>query len=136
AAEASQAAAEARGSHAHAAAFLPDGRVVTTDLGFDTLRLWHPSASGLRADDAVVLPRGVGPRHVLMHPSGHLHVVTEFSCEVFTLAMGVDRRWSIVASTTVSPGAMVGTDLPAEISRARDAETLYVGVRGSNTVAA
>lgn len=128
--------AHPRVSHAHTAAFLPAGRVVTTDLGFDTLRLWHPTAAGLVPDGEVVLPRGVGPRHVLVHPSGHLHVVTEYSCEVFTLALGVDRRWSIVASTTVSPAAMIGVDFPAEISRSRDAETLYVGVRGSNTIAA
>lgn len=133
---------DARASHAHAAAFLPDGRIATTDLGFDLVRIWRASTgsasgrSGLVLDHQIVLPRGVGPRHMLVHPSGHLHVVTEYSCEVFTLAAGADGRWALVAATPVSPGAVVGFDYPAELSRSRDGETLYAGVRGSNTIAA
>lgn len=128
----------ARASHAHAAAFLPDGRIATTDLGYDLVRIWRAStgsASGLVPDHQVVLPRGTGPRHMVVHPSGHLHVVTEYSCEVFTLAAGADGRWALVAATTVSPVAQAGVDYPSELSRSRDGETLYAGVRGSNTIA-
>jgi len=127
--------AAARVSHAHAAAFLPDGRIATTDLGFDLVRIWRPGPAGLVADHQVVLPQGTGPRHMVVHPSGHLHVVTEYSCEVFTLAPGPDGRWALVAATTVSPAAQIGVDYPSEISRSRDGETLYAGVRGSNTIA-
>ncbi|MGO3234663.1 MAG: lactonase family protein, partial [Microbacterium sp.] len=84
----------------------------------------------------VVLPYGVGPRHMVVHPSGHLHVVTEYSCEVFTLTAGRDGRWSIAAATAVSPAAQVGPDTPAELSCSRDGQTLYAGIRGSNTIAA
>lgn len=125
-----------RASHAHAAAFLPDGRLATTDLGFDLVRFWRRGASGPVADHSVVLPFGVGPRHMVVHPSGHLHVVTEYSCEVFTLAPRADGQWAIVGATTVSPAAQLGVDNPAELSRSRDGETLYAGVRGSNTIAA
>lgn len=126
----------ARASHAHASAFLGDGRIATTDLGFDLVRIWRPSAQALVLDHEVVLPHGVGPRHMVVHPSGHLHVVTEYSCEVFTLAAGADGYWALVSATTVSPAAQVGADFPAELSRSRDGETLYAGVRGSNTIAA
>lgn len=131
-----------RASHAHAAAFLPDGRIATTDLGFDLVRIWRAGTgsasgrSGLVLDHQVVLPHGVGPRHMVVHPSGHLHVVTEYSCEVFTLAAGAGGRWALAAATTVSPAAQVGVDYPSELSRSRDGETLYAGVRGSNTIAA
>ncbi|MGM7670781.1 lactonase family protein [Microbacterium sp. A93] len=125
-----------RSSHAHSAAFLPDGRIATTDLGFDLVRIWRPTASGLTLDHQIVLPYGVGPRHMVVHPSGHLHVVTEYSCEVFTLAAGADGRWALIAATSVSPGVIVGFDFPSELSRSRDGETLYAGVRGSNTIAA
>ena len=62
--------------------------------------------SGLTLDHEVVLPRGSGPRHMVVHPSGHLHVVTEYSCELFTLAAtrsAVDgrERWGLVAGTQV-----------------------------------
>lgn len=125
-----------RTSHAHAAAFLPDGRIATTDLGFDLVRIWRPTAGGLTPDHEIVLPHGTGPRHMVVHPSGHVHVVTEYSCEIFTLAAGVDGRWALAAATTVSPAAQAGIDYPSELSRSRDGETLYAGVRGSNTIAA
>lgn len=128
-----------RASHAHSAAFLPDGRIATADLGFDQVRIWRASpgsATGLQLDHRIVLPYGVGPRHMVVHPSGHLHVVTEYSCEVFTLAAAADGRWALVAATSVSPGAVVGFDFPSELSRSRDGETLYAGVRGSNAIAA
>ncbi|MBS1699293.1 MAG: beta-propeller fold lactonase family protein, partial [Actinobacteria bacterium] len=84
-----------RVSHAHAAAFLPDGRIATTDLGYDLVRIWRAPAgsAGLTLDHEVVLPRGSGPRHMVVHPSGHLHVVTEYSCELFTLAADREGRW-------------------------------------------
>lgn len=126
---------EPRASHAHAAAFLPDGRIATTDLGFDLVRIWRPASPALALDHEVVLPRGTGPRHMVMHPSGHLHVVTEYSCEVFTLASGVDGRWSVVSATSTSPVAQVGSDFPAELARSRDGAVLYTALRGSNTIA-
>ncbi|MCE4026870.1 lactonase family protein [Microbacterium sp. Au-Mic1] len=125
-----------RVSHAHAAVFLPDGRIATTDLGYDLVRIWRPAASGLSLDHEVVLPRGSGPRHMVVHPSGHLHVVTEYSCELFTLAADREGRWGLVAGTPVSAIVTPGHDYPAELSRSRDGETLYAGVRGSNTIAA
>jgi len=125
-----------RVSHAHAAAFLPDGRIATTDLGFDLVRFWKQSANGLALDQEVVLPLGTGPRHMVVHPSGHLHVVTEYSCEVFTLAASADGTWRVVSSTLSSPIAQVGFDFPAELARTRDGQFLYTALRGSNTIAA
>ncbi|MFS2242688.1 lactonase family protein [Microbacterium sp. OR16] len=127
---------EPRVSHAHAAVFLPDGRIATTDLGFDLVRIWRPSGQVLALDHEVVLPRGTGPRHMVMHPSGHLHVVTEYSCEVFTLASARDGVWGLVSATTASPIAQVGVDFPAELAVSRDGDTLYTALRGSNTLAA
>ncbi len=127
---------EPRVSHAHSAAFLRDGRIATTDLGFDLVRIWRASTGGLVLDHEVVLPMGTGPRHMVVHPSGHLHVVTEYSCEVFTLAAGRDGAWAVVSSVLSSPIAEVGTDFPAELTRSRDGQFLYTALRGSNTIAA
>jgi 6-phosphogluconolactonase len=115
---------------------LPDGRIATTDLGFDLVRIWRQSGSGLVLDHEVVLPLGTGPLHMVLHPSGHLHIVTEYSCEVFTLAAAPDGTWSVVSSTLSSPIAQVGTDFPAELARSRDGQFLYTALRGSNTIAA
>ncbi|HEX5857854.1 MAG TPA: beta-propeller fold lactonase family protein [Microbacterium sp.] len=121
-----------RESHAHSAAFLPDGRVATTDLGFDLVRIWRQTASGLRPDHEVVLPSGAGPRHMVVHPSGHLHVVTEYSCEVFTIGRNREGRWILLggASLHAVPG-----DTGAELAPSRDGDFLYAGLRGSNTIA-
>jgi len=121
-----------RESRAHSAAFLPDGRVATTDLGLDLVRIWRPTASGLHPEHEIVLPKGSGPRHMVVHPSGHLHVVTEYSCEVFTLGRNREDRWILLGGAALA--AMPG-DTGAELTPSRDGDFLYAGLRGSNTIA-
>ncbi|MGV9768020.1 lactonase family protein [Microbacterium sp. NPDC003461] len=123
--------AEPRPSRAHAALFLPDGRVATTDLGYDLVRFWRVGATGLVPDHEVVLPFGTGPRHMVLHPSGFLYVVTELSCEVFVLARGADGRWALRAGAQT--GAAEG-DTAAELAPSRDGAFLYAGLRGSDTI--
>ncbi|UNK70791.1 beta-propeller fold lactonase family protein [Microbacterium sp. H1-D42] len=123
----------ARVSRAHSAVFLPDRRIATADLGLDLVRIRRRDLS---IDHDVELPRGTGPRHMVLHPSGHLHVVTEYSCEVFTLASDREGRWGLVSATTASEVAQIGFDFPAELAMSRDGHTLYTALRGSNTVAA
>ncbi len=118
--------------HAHQARFLPGGLVATTDMGFDLVRLWRPTTTGLRAVQQIVLPRGSGPRHMVWHPSGHLYVVTELSGEVFALAADASGTWRVVAG--VALGALPG-DTAAEIALSRDGEVVYAALRGSNTIA-
>jgi len=125
---------DARVSRAHQAVFLPGGLVATTDLGYDLVRFWRPADRTLHAVGAAVLPRGSGPRHMLWHPSGHLYVVTELSCEVFVLAPNGSGPWRVVAGTTAGRG-LLDDDTAAELAASRDGEFLTVGVRGSNTLA-
>jgi 6-phosphogluconolactonase (cycloisomerase 2 family) len=127
------AAASARPSRAHQAVFLPGGLIATTDLGLDLVRLWRSTGDGMRAVQHVVLPKGCGPRHMVWHPSGHLYVVTELSCEVFVLAPAIDGTWRIVGGAPL--GGTLPGDAAAELATSRDGEFLYAGVRGSNTIA-
>jgi 6-phosphogluconolactonase len=121
-------------SRAHEATFLPDGRIATNDLGYDLVRIWRPVGAELRLDHEIALPAGAGPRHSVLHPSGHLHVLTEYSAEVFTLAPRPDGRWSVGGGVAV--GAPLPTDTGAEITVSRDGAFLHAGLRGSNTLAA
>lgn len=125
----------ARPSRAHQASHLPGGVVATTDLGLDLVRFWRPSGGGLRSTHQVALPKGTGPRHMLWHPSGHLYVVTELSCELFVLAPDASGAWRIVSATRLSPATTPGLDVAAEIAASRDHTVVYAGVRGSNTIA-
>ncbi|HEY9308805.1 MAG TPA: beta-propeller fold lactonase family protein [Microbacterium sp.] len=127
----------ARPSRAHQAVFLPGGLIATTDLGYDVVRFWRDGGdggSGLRPVQQVTLPKGSGPRHMVWHPSGHLYVVTELSCELFVLAPSVDGTWRLVGGTPLGAGTLPG-DSAAELALARDGQFVYAGVRGSNTLA-
>ncbi|MBD3941170.1 beta-propeller fold lactonase family protein [Microbacterium sp. NEAU-LLC] len=126
--------ASGRPSRAHEAVFLPGGLVATTDLGFDVVRFWRAGSSGLKPLQQVALPKGSGPRHMVWHPSGHLYVVTELSCELFVLAAAADGTWTVVGGTPLGAGTLAG-DSAAELAASRDGEFLYAGVRGSNTLA-
>ena len=133
-------AASARPSRAHEALFLPGGLIATTDLGHDIVRFWRDGDGGLRQVQQVELPKGSGPRHMVWHPSGHLYVVTEFSCELFVLAPSAPstgsgpEMWRLVGGTPLGAGTLPG-DSAAELAASRDGEFLYAGVRGSNTIA-
>jgi 6-phosphogluconolactonase len=126
--------ASARASHAHEAVFLPGGLVATTDMGLDLVRFWRATDAGLRPLQQVALPLGTGPRHMVWHPSGHLYVVAELSCEIYALAADVSGSWRIVAGTPLGSGTLPG-DTAAELAASRDGAFLYAGVRGSNTLA-
>lgn len=122
-----------RASHAHQAGFLPGGTVLTVDTGFDVVRVWRDGAEGPVQTGEIVLPYGSGPRHIARHASGSLFLVTEYSCEVFVLAQDAAGAWRIVSSTPV--GAVLTGDAAAGITTSVRGEYVYVGVRGSNTVA-
>lgn len=119
-----------RASHAHSAVFLPDGRIATTDLGFDLVRVWR-RGSGLELDHEVVLPRGTGPRHMVAHPSGYLYVVTEFTAEVFVLRADGSGRFGLLGGVPL--GGLDG-DTGAELAAGLDDEFVYAGLRGSDTI--
>ncbi|MET0780618.1 MAG: beta-propeller fold lactonase family protein, partial [Microbacterium sp.] len=126
--------AASRVSRTHEAVFLPGGLVATTDMGLDLVRFWRATDAGLRPLQEVVLPRGTGPRHMVWHPSGHLYVVAELSCEIYALAADVSGSWRIVAGTPLGAGTLPG-DTAAELAASRDGEFLYAAARGSNTIA-
>jgi len=127
-------ASDLRPSRAHEAVFLRGGVIATTDMGLDLVRFWRADAAALRQVQQVVLPLGSGPRHMVLHPSGHLYVVAELSCEVFVLAPDASGSWRLVGGAPLGAGTLPG-DTAAELASSRDGEFLYAGVRGSNTIA-
>ncbi|WP_300766364.1 beta-propeller fold lactonase family protein [uncultured Bifidobacterium sp.] len=80
-----------RGPHAHWVLPLPDGRVLTTDLGADRIHV-HRWRDGILVREAsLVLPPGTGPRdmHLLPLADGgwRVAVVGEWGCDVTILDM-------------------------------------------------
>ena len=119
-----------RPSRAHSSCFLPDGRVATTDLGYDLVRIWRVTDGVLVPDSEVALPQGSGPRHMSLHADGTLFVVTEYSCEVFALVD--DDGWRVSGSVSLDP---TEHDSGAEICASPDGALLYAGLRGSDRIA-
>jgi 6-phosphogluconolactonase len=126
----------ARASRAHSSLILPDGRVLTTDLGLDVVRIWtHDRLRGLVRAGFVTLPFGSGPRHLALHRDGRVLVLSEYSVEVFTLAPNDEGGFDLVHSTpAVHDGAAEG-DAGAHIELSADSTRAYVGIRGSNRIA-
>lgn len=121
---------EPRQSRAHSSMFLPDRRVLTTDLGHDTVRVWRAEGASLVPVSETVLSFGSGPRHMALHPSGHVYVVTEYSIEVIVL----DPRSLDVASVVpaIEPHERNG-NAGAHISFDGGSH-VHVTVRGANVV--
>lgn len=123
-----------RQPHAHQSRWLPNGLVVTTDLGFDLVRVWRPTAHGLAHVQDVSLPYGVGPRHTVWHESGHLFLVTEYSTEVFTLRFDESGALRVIAAVRATADTLEDGDTGAEIAIGARRDRVYVGIRGSNRI--
>lgn len=122
-----------RPSRAHSSLMLPDGRILTADLGNDLVRVWtYQPGSGLQADHQVVLPKGSGPRHMVRHSSGTVFVNTEYSLEVAAIRSEPQGVFELTAMVPVSVNKPFDGDAAAEIALSPDGRFAYVGVRGSN----
>ncbi|XAS67708.1 beta-propeller fold lactonase family protein [Micrococcaceae bacterium Sec5.7] len=125
-----------RASRAHASLMLADGRVMTTDLGHDLLRVWnYAPGKGLDLDHEVVLPEGSGPRHLVQHGNGSVFVVSEYSIQVFVVRPAADSgNFQLISHGPATLGEALPSDAAAEIALAPDGRHMYVGVRGSNRI--
>lgn len=122
------------GPHAHHVHVLPDGRVLTLDLGADRLHLHERSADGLLTRvDSLALPAGTGPRDLHALPSGRLALLGEWSCEVLVLNL-VGQRFEVVQTVSL-PGATVGEYQAAALGVSADGRFLYAGIRGADRIA-
>ena len=125
---------EPRQSRAHASVMLQDGRIMTTDLGHDILRVWnYVPGRGLVADHEVALPFGSGPRHLVQHSSGSVFVVSEYSVEVFIVRPEAGTFELVFRGPATSGGSQQG-DSAAEICLSQDGSYAYAGVRGTNII--
>ena len=127
---------DGRPSRAHASLVLADGRIMTTDLGHDLLRLWnHVPGTGLVLDHEVVLPKDSGPRHLVQHPDGTVFVVSEYSIEVFAVrAAPASGKFELASQGPATADGARDGDSAAEITLSADGRFAYVGTRGSNRI--
>lgn len=129
-----------RRTRAHCALMLGDGRIATTDLGYDLVRIWRYDArEGLVADHEVALPPGSEPRHLVQHPSGRLLVVGEASLVVFVLVRDENDRFHLESSCPIAQeprggGRHRAGATASEISLDASGRFALVAVRGSDEI--
>jgi 6-phosphogluconolactonase len=125
------------GPHAHASAHAPDGTVLTTDLGADFIRSFRIEDGALRLVGETHLPAGYGPRHLVVHPSGHVHVLTELAAAVLVLRP-VDgyARLEIAAESPATAGPAGGRAQGAAIKLGDGGRHVYTSMRGTDVVTA
>jgi 6-phosphogluconolactonase (cycloisomerase 2 family) len=120
-------------AHAHHVLALPDGRILTLDLGTDRLYVHRFDAGELIREDELAFPPGTGPRDLLALPDGRIAALGEWSCELLLLEpMG--ETFEIVQIVGL-PGAAQGKDQAAGLGLSTDGRFIVAGVRGSNRVA-
>ena len=125
---------QARQSRAHACLMLGGGRMVTAEMGHDSLRFWRFTPErGLELQGTVTLPHGSGPRHFAYASNGLVYVNTEHSAQVAVLRP-VGEWLEPVGLFPVSAGGVRPGDAVAEICLDPAESHLYVGVRGSDRI--
>jgi len=113
---------------------LPDGRVLTLDLGADRMHVHRRAADGsLERVRSIPLPPGTGPRDLVGLPSGELALLGEWSCELLILDPAGEEFE--ITQILALPGATPGEDQAAALGVSRDGRQLFAGVRGADRVA-
>ncbi|XRQ14963.1 lactonase family protein [Actinomadura welshii] len=125
------------GPHAHGSAHAPDGTVLTADLGADLVRSFRIEPGGLRLTGETPLPAGSGPRHLAVHPGGHVHVVAELAPAVLVLRpLGGYSALEVVSDSPATAGAAAGGSLGAAIGTGAGGRYVYTSTRGADVVTA
>lgn len=125
------------GPHAHAAVHAPDRTILTTDLGADLVRSFRLEDGALRLVGETPLPAGCGPRHLVVHPGGFVHVVTELAATVVVLrpADGY-ARLEVVGESPATAGPAGPEAQCAAIKLGEGGRFVYTSTRGTDVVTA
>ncbi|MGP4025656.1 lactonase family protein [Actinomadura sp. 3N407] len=125
------------GPHAHASAHAPDGTILTADLGADLIRSFRIDRGALRLAGETPLPAGSGPRHLIVHPGGHVHVVTELAATVLVLRpLGGYAGLEVVAESPATADPAGGPAQCAAIRLGAGGRYVYTSTRGADVVTA
>ena len=126
--------------HPHMAVTDPTGeRVLVPDKGTDFVYVYRIDlrSGRLTQQHKVFLGAGVGPRHLVFHPSGRfLYVVDELASSVTTCGYrpATGALWTVEAVSIVPPGTDP-RNAPSAIVLSPDARFVYAANRGLDAIA-
>lgn len=130
-------------SHAHCSALSPDGKYAfVTDLGTDRIMNYVVEArkNSIRPNPEqafLTTKPGVGPRHMVFHPSGRfMYVINELDASVTALTVSEKGVLQPVQTITSLPASFTGANTAAAIRMHPNGKFLYVSNRGYNGITA
>lgn len=123
--------------HAHSTWFLPGSEkdFVSVDLG--TNELWFSTIKNdsIKLKNKLMLPEGVGPRHLVFHPTEDwIYVVNELISSV-TLIKKDGDNYTIASTVSTLPEDFEGESFCADIHISKDGKFVYASNRGHETIA-
>ena len=127
-------------AHAHCAVVSPDGRYLcVVDLGIDQVKVFDFAgrAGGLREceDRTIRTEPGLGPRHFIFHPNGHLaFLVYELGNAVSSFRYDGDK-FTLLQTVSMLPGQFTGDTKAAAIKISEDGKRLFASNRGHDSIA-
>ncbi|WNM24938.1 lactonase family protein [Demequina capsici] len=125
-------------SHAHSAAYAPDGRhVLVADLGTDQLRRYRVDPGGVLEADGVAatLPGGSGPRHMATRGE-MLYVACELDGALRTFRWDAQAREAVlIDEQSITPVASRSADESLASHVVVLDDVLLVGMRGADVIA-
>ncbi|CAN7364600.1 lactonase family protein [Rhizobium sp. LjRoot30] len=125
-------------SHAHSVTELLSGNLaVVADLGTDTLTTYRMNADGSLAEVArTSTAAGAGPRHVALHPNGHLlFLMNELNSTV--ASFGLDPQTGVLTAIDEQPAVPAearASNHCADIQISPDGRFLYGSNRGHDSI--
>ncbi len=120
------------GPHAHHVLALPDGRVLSADLGADRVFVHGWNGTRLERTAAAEVPPGTGPRDLCALPDGCIAVLGEWSSSVLLLQPRA-ASFDVVAEVELWGGD--DACQAAALAASHDGRFLYAGLRGPDEVA-
>lgn len=131
-------------AHLHSTTWVPGTQLVfAADLGNDQIVQYKLDAATKKLDNTtlpiVKRPRGSGPRHMTIHPSGKIaYVVDELSNTIGVFPLNAKDKslpHEAVQNITTLPVGFNGTSSSADIHVSADGKFIYSSNRGHNSIA-
>ncbi|POE40592.1 6-phosphogluconolactonase [Lacticaseibacillus paracasei] len=128
---------EQEASHPHFADLTPDGRLVTVNLGTDTVTTYQINEDNKLSNPvAFHTDPGFGPRHIVFHPSLPVaYLVGELSSKVSVLQYSAkEGSFSVKQTVSTIPSDWTAHNGAAAVRISNDGKFLYVSNRGHNSI--
>jgi 6-phosphogluconolactonase len=130
-----------KGPHAHCVIFDQHERfVLTADLGIDKVMIYQLDRKTGKLNPAkqefAELPKGAGPRHLALHPSGdYLYVINELDSTMASFKY--DERYgtlTLIETVSTLPDNFTRTSYCADVHVSASGKFLYGSNRGHNSI--